>query len=220
MTPLVALERVSRTFGAGTAEEVHALVEVDLELCAGSLVVVAGPSGSGKSTLLNVVAGWERPDVGRVTVAGSQRPGHLPWDGLAVVPQSLGLLDDLTLRENAELPARLAGVANDLEPLLTAFALVEPADRLPRQTSLGQQQRAALARALALRPALLVADEPTAHQDRDSAHRVLAALRSAATRDGALVLVATHDPDASRYADRLLRVTAGRLDAVDLRPGG
>jgi ABC-type lipoprotein export system ATPase subunit len=205
-----------KSFARG-AEVVHALDDVGLAVDAGELVALAGPSGSGKSTLLALLCGWETPDSGTLTFAGplaGTAPEALDWTQLALVPQSLGLLADLTLLDNVLLPARVRGETAGARPraagLLADFGLSSLADRLPDQASLGEQQRAAVARALLLRPAVLLADEPTAHQDRDNADRLLAAL-AAQARTGSAVLLATHDPVAWARADRVLAMRDGRL---------
>ncbi|HSK36388.1 MAG TPA: ATP-binding cassette domain-containing protein [Actinomycetota bacterium] len=189
---------------------------VDLALYPGELVALVGPSGSGKSSLLGVLAGWEPPDAGELSWAAPAGLGGPAWSELATVPQALGLLDDLTVRENVALPVRLrlgprrAGEGRT-EELLGLFGLADLADRSPSETSLGQQQRAAVARALVLTPQLVLADEPSAHQDAAWVHDVFAALRQVVHDRGAACLVATHDPDALAFADRVLRLADGEL---------
>jgi len=202
------------------AETVTALAGVDLQVSAGEFVALVGPSGSGKSTLLAVLCGWETPDEGRLAHAGTgRRPEALGWAELALVPQALGLVADLTLADNVLLPARLRGsLAADrprAQQLLDRVGLAALTGRLPAQASLGEQQRAAVARALLLRPALLLADEPTAHQDRGHADRLLDAVADAA-HSGSAVLMATHDEEAWARADRVLSMRDGRL--VDRPP--
>jgi ABC-type lipoprotein export system ATPase subunit len=199
------------------AETVLALGGADLAVAAGEFVALVGPSGSGKSTLLALLCGWETADAGRLAYRGAladRRPDTLGWPELALVPQALGLVDDLSLLDNVLLPARLRGAAatesGRAHALLADFGLDHLADRYPHQTSLGEQQRAAVARALLLRPSVLLADEPTAHQDRQSADRLLDAVTDAA-RDGAAVLVATHDEVAWERADRVLSMRDGRI---------
>lgn len=199
---------------------VRALDGVDADFPSGVVTVVAGPSGSGKSTLLFVLAGWERVDSGTVELAGSlsrDRLDALPWRDLSLVPQALGLLEDLTIAENVALPARLAGVphAERLERLLDRLDLGPLASRRPAETSLGEQQRAAVARALLLQPAVVLADEPSTHQDVRRARLVFEALREAADA-GAAVVVATHDDEALAYVDRVLEVRDGLLHSRSL----
>ncbi|WP_019814093.1 ATP-binding cassette domain-containing protein [Saccharomonospora saliphila] len=207
--PLLTLSGVGRSY-RGTV----ALRPVDLRLWPGEFVALTGPSGSGKSTLLMLAGGWTRPDQGEIT-AHPPFPdvpvSRLGWRHLALVPQSLGLLDELTLAENVALAhiSRDAGDhgGDEADPsapargLLDALDLSEPADRLATHASRGEQQRAALARALAGGAALVLADEPTSHQDRQRAGLVCAALRAAADR-GTCVLVASHDPVVAEHADR------------------
>jgi ABC-type lipoprotein export system ATPase subunit len=211
--PLLEARGLDKTYRRGS-ERVHALRGVDLALYPGELVALVGPSGSGKSSLLGVLAGWEPPDAGQL--AWARQRSAPPWSQLATVPQALGLLEDLTVRENVALPVRLRlGPSRSregrTEELLGLFGLAELADRSPSETSLGQQQRAAVARALVLSPQLVLADEPSAHQDAAWVHDVFAALRQVVHDRGAACLVATHDPDALRFADRILDLVDGRL---------
>jgi putative ABC transport system ATP-binding protein len=199
------------------SETVTALAGVDLRVDAGEFVALVGPSGSGKSTLLTLLCGWEVPDEGRLSYLGplaDRRPETLGWRDLALVPQALGLVDDLSLADNVLLPARLRKTVAEAGPrvdvLLADFGLGHLADRYPHQASLGEQQRAAVARALVLRPAVLLADEPTAHQDRGHADRLLDAVVDAA-REGSAVLIATHDEQAWARADRVLSMRDGHL---------
>ena len=205
-----------KTFHRGS-ESVHALDGVDLRVAAGELVALVGPSGSGKSTLLALLCGWESADSGTLAYAGAladRPPSSLGWPELALVPQALGLVPDLSLADNVLLPARLRARAAEAgeraAQLLADFGIAHLADRYPHQASLGEQQRVAVARALLLRPAVLLADEPTAHQDRGHADALLDAL-TAQAREGSAVLIATHDEIAWSHADRVLSMRDGRL---------
>jgi len=198
-------------------EHVHALREVTLVLHPGELVALVGPSGSGKSTLLNVLCGWEKPDDGSMRwtaeLAGTS-PDRLPWGRLAIIPQALGLLDDLTVAENILLPARLTGRLAELRPradeLMESLGIAHLAGRYPKQTSLGEQQRCAASRALLLAPTLLLADEPTAHQDAGWTDAIFAEFRPL-LRHGGACLIATHNPETWGYADRVLSMHDGTL---------
>ncbi len=213
MTALVSVRGVTRRYGAG-GTTVVAVDDVSLTIGAGELLGLAGPSGSGKTTLVNLVLGWESPDVGAVERAV---PARASWADVAVVPQELGLLDELSVRGNVELPARLGRVLRaDSDELLASLALAELAERLPAELSLGERQRAAVARAVSCAPRLLVADEPTAHQDERRADMVMAVLRQVAERGGA-VLVATHDDRLLAQVDRIARMLDGRI-TVDTSP--
>ena len=193
-------------------EQVHALRGVSLEVGPGELVALLGRSGSGKSTLLNCLLGWETPDAGEVSVPGAAVPDQAPWTTVAVVPQRFGLLEELTLADNVALPARLAGLP---DPQAAALAALEAlrlgalAARMPEEVSLGEQQRTALARALVVRPAFLVADEPTGRLDEELTTHVLATLRAHCGTTGCGVLLASHDPVVIASADRVVRLHDG-----------
>lgn len=211
--PIVQVARLVKNYRRGS-EEVHALSGLDLELRAGEIVALVGPSGSGKSTLLNVLAGWEEPDSGELRwPQWERRP--VDWNEIAIVPQKLGLIDELTVWENVALPAKLSGVSRHearrrVEELLTPLGLMDLAERLPLEVSVGEQQRTAMARALMLEPTLLLLDEPTGHQDAESARKIFHLLR-AAVMAGASCLVATHNPEVLAYVDRVLRIRDGHL---------
>lgn len=207
----IAAEAVVKTYGDG-GEAVHALRGVSLTASAGELVGLVGRSGSGKTTLLNIAAGWERADEGTVRVPEGATTA---WADIAYVPQRLGLMDELRIRENLEYPARLAGElelrGELIDGLLQTLGLDGLADRYPRETSLGEQQRTAIARALVLGPALLIADEPTGHQDGAWARRVFALLADAAAT-GTCCLVATHDGSLAPHLDRVVTMVDGAIE--------
>ena len=188
------------------------LTGVDLDVAAGEVVAVAGRSGSGKTTFLTLVAGLEDPDAGTVEVLGIPAAAPHPWSDVALLPQSLGLLDELTVEENVALPCRLSGEdpALDLGHLLERLGLSRLVRRFPSEISLGEQQRTALARVMVLSPRLAVLDEPTGHQDDDHVAQVVAALEAAA-HAGSAVLVATHDQRVWEVADRVVRLDEGRV---------
>ena len=182
---------VHRAFGG-----VAVLRGVDLAVSAGELVTLSGPSGSGKTALLSLLCGFDFPDRGSVS------PGMASWSECAVLPQSLGLATELTLQENVALPLRLAGRA--------VSGVSELGARYPAQVSFGQQQRAALARAVVAQPAALLADEPTAHLDAESAVAAVGVLRRVAD-EGAAVLIATHHDAVHAVADRVLVLADGQV---------
>jgi putative ABC transport system ATP-binding protein len=219
--PLVDVVDLVKSYRRGD-EVVHALDGVTLSLPAGGLVGLVGRSGSGKTTLLNVVGGWEEPDRGRVAWSDGVPIGDRPaWADVAVLPQRFGLLEELSVRANVEYPARLAGRLDGerVDDLLDGLGLTELQDRQPRETSVGEQQRTALARAMVLRPRLLLADEATGHQDTGWARAVLEALRSAAA-EGTCCLVATHDEDVARGFDRVFAMADGRIGEPAPRSAG
>jgi ABC-type lipoprotein export system ATPase subunit len=190
--------------------DVTILRDVDLRLEPARLAVVAGRSGSGKSTLCHLVAGVMRPSAGAVSVA--DRPAHRvrDWAVVSLLPQRLALAAELTVAENALLPARLRGRTGGQPDLIERLGLDAIADRPARDTSLGEQQRTALARALVLGPAVAVLDEPTGHQDDEHVGLILDAM-GAAARAGTLVLVATHDQRVIDIADETVNLRSGRV---------
>ena len=209
MSAVVELSGVRKTFQRGQTVIV-VLNDLTAAVQPGEVVIVRGRSGSGKTTLLNILAGWQDPDAGTVTW-GVDHPES--WDRVAVVPQSLGLLPELTLGENIGLPGRLADSEGDVSGVAEKLEISHLLDRPVGGASLGEQQRAAIGRALIRRPSLLLADEPSSHQDLDRLHLVWRLIDEVAG-GGTGVIAATHDPDAFRYADRVLDLHDGRLVAA------
>ncbi len=214
--PLLSVSGLSKGFGRGGGR-VLALREATLELDRGDLGALVGRSGSGKTTILTLLAGLHEPDTGSIRYRlSTAEPASLPWAELAFLPQRFGLLPELSVRENVEYPARLAGRLGErrasIEALLERLGLAEHAARPPQETSIGQQQRTALARALVLSPAVLLADEPTSHQDagwRDGVWEVLVEVAEA----GTACLIATHEPEIAAYATRVWEVAEGVVSA-------
>ncbi|WP_081790649.1 ABC transporter ATP-binding protein [Nocardioides sp. URHA0032] len=210
----LSIQQVAHGYGAG-AGRVEVLHDVSLAAAPGELVAVAGPSGSGKSTLCHLAAGFETPERGTVTVDGRPADAVADWSVVAVVPQQHGLLAGLSVEDNICLPAYRAGV----DPVAALARLAEALDlgaftrRGVRETSLGEQQRTAVARALVLAPRLAVLDEPTGHQDDDHVAQVAAVLVGAA-HAGSAVLVATHDSRVWEVADRVVHLDEGRVTAL------
>ncbi|MFJ8915442.1 ABC transporter ATP-binding protein [Amycolatopsis sp. NPDC102389] len=199
--------------------DVEVLRGLELRVAAGELVTVSGRSGSGKSALLALLCGFDSPDSGSVLLDGIPIAGAPPWHTCAVLPQALGLANELTIAENVALPLRLRSdipkpSAKDIHArvaeLLEELGIGDLGDRYPLEVSFGQQQRVALARAVSGRPRVLLTDEPTAHLDAGSTPRVLRLLRRCA-EDGAAVIVATHDDEVHRIADRRVRLLDGVL---------
>jgi ABC-type lipoprotein export system ATPase subunit len=222
-SPLLSAEELHRTYGQGGTSTV-ALRNVSLRLAPGELVVVMGPSGSGKSTLLGIAAGFEPPDSGVVMWHGrpladlsATEVARRRASEFGVVFQSLGLFPALTARENVHLPLLISGADPDsaaaaAESWLRRVGLEDRAEHRLFELSLGQQQRVAVARALAPDPGIVLADEPTAEMDHEAANVVMEALREVSQRGGGVIL-ASHDPRVLLAANRVLVLRAGRLVA-------
>jgi putative ABC transport system ATP-binding protein len=219
MSTILQARGLAKTYGSDGVE-VLALRGVDLEVEEGEFVAVMGPSGCGKSTLLHLLGGLDRPTAGWIAL-GDRRVEALSETEWAVlrrreigfVFQFFNLVGTLTVAENVELPARLAGSSPDeararREELLERLGVSARAEAVPAKLSGGQQQRVALARALVNRPALLLADEPTGNLDSQSAAEVLALLREV-HRDGQTLVLVTHDARVAAAADRVVTLRDG-----------
>ena len=192
------LQRIEHRYGALTALRVDAW-----RAAAGEHWLLAGPSGSGKTTLLHILAGLTTPTAGVVVVGGVdlaslRGSARDRWRGRAIglVPQRLDLVGALDVRDNLRLAQWLAGLREDaarVDAMLAAVGIADLAGRYPRQLSQGQAQRVAIARAVVNRPALVLADEPTANLDDDHATAALELLRAQALATGATLVVASHD---------------------------
>jgi putative ABC transport system ATP-binding protein len=221
VTAVLEARGLRKVHGGGAAAVV-ALRDVDLELGHGEFLAVTGPSGCGKSTLLNLLGGLDRPTAGevrlhgeRVDGAGEARRARLRRTEVGFVFQFFNLIDNLTIADNVELPALLAGVParearRRAAELLARLGLAEAAGRAPGAMSGGQQQRVAIARALVNRPSVLLADEPTGNLDSAAAREVVGFLRKRADEGQAIVLV-THDLRVASAARRVIRMRDGAI---------
>ncbi len=219
--PAIALAGVNLSLGQGAAR-VHILKDIDLSIGSGEAVGLVGPSGSGKSTLLMVMAGLERADTGMVAVAG-ENLGKLDEDALArfrgrhvgIVFQSFHLIPTMTALENVAVPLELAGVAEAQTRARAELAAVGLADRLdhyPAQLSGGEQQRVAVARALAPNPAIVVADEPTGNLDEDTGQQIIDLLFAGHEKRGTTLVLVTHDTALAARCARVVRLRSGHID--------
>ncbi|MFH9425537.1 ABC transporter ATP-binding protein [Streptomyces sp. NPDC017529] len=216
-----------KTYGMGETQVV-ALDGVDVTIGRGRFTAVMGPSGSGKSTLMHCLAGLDTVSAGRVWLGGREITGlndrqltRLRRDHVGFMFQSFNLLPTLTAEENITLPLDIAGRAPDREWLREVIGTLGLGDRLrhrPAQLSGGQQQRVACARALAARPDLIFADEPTGNLDSRSGLEVLHFLRKAVDALGQTVVMVTHDPNAAAHADLALYLADGRIVDEMARP--
>ena len=221
MTALRA-EKLTRTFSS-SAGDVHACVDIDIEVHPGELVVVRGASGAGKTTLLNLLGGLDRPTAGRVwigdveaTTLDEDSLAQLRREQLGFVFQSFGLIPVLSAAENVEVPLRLQRMPPPERDARVAEALGlvglgGHAAQRPYELSGGQQQRVGIARALAARPQLLLADEPTGQLDSGTAATVMDLIGELVHARGVAAVVTTHDAALVRRADRVLELHDGRV---------
>jgi putative ABC transport system ATP-binding protein len=226
--PAVMAEGVELSLGTGRAR-VHILKHVSLEIGAGEAVGLIGPSGSGKSTFLMVMAGLERPDAGRVRIAG-QDLGELNEDELArfrgksigIVFQSFHLIPTMTALENVVVPLELAGRTDAFERAafeLEGVGLGGRFHHYPAQLSGGEQQRVALARALAPMPSLLIADEPTGNLDETTGREIMDLLFAKRAEHKSTLVIVTHDSSLVKRCDRVVAMRSGHIEeAPAMRP--
>jgi len=226
---LIQIKEVSKTYMMGETE-VSALRTVSLNIPKGGIVALMGPSGSGKSTLLNLIGALDKPTGGSVVVAG-QDIGRLTRDQqsgfrnatIGFVFQNFNLVPVLTTLENVLLPAQLGrqDLGEPLETratrLLNQVGLGKQINQSVNRLSGGQMQRVAIARALMNKPPIILADEPTANLDHDTADTVLTVLRDLCTSEGATVVIATHDQHVLTYCHRIIRLMDGKLLRDELR---
>jgi len=219
--PLVVATGLSRRYGSGPAATVG-LQDATCTIWPGDRIALTGPSGSGKSTLLHLIGGLDEPSTGTVTwPALGPRAGLRPGK-IVDVFQGPSLLLPLSVLENIRLPLILQGqldrdATEAAETALSVFGLGHLRDKLPEEISGGQAQRVAIARALAVRPALLLADEPTGQLDSATAVEVLGTLLDGVAKLGAAIVVSTHDP---RVAERLETIWSMRDGLLDPSPSG
>ena len=222
--PVVSCRGLSRVYGTQPMP-VQALTDVDIDIAPGEFVSLSGPSGSGKSTLLNLIGALDRPTEGEVIVDGVALGGldeaersDLRLTKIGFVFQAYNLIPVLSARENVEFIMQLQGVAarerhaRALE-MLESLGIADLANRRPGELSGGQQQRVAVARAIVTRPALLLADEPSANLDSKTTQTLLELLRSINVERGVTIVTATHDPIVMRYARRSVQMQDGRIVA-------
>ena len=222
--PLVQLAGVRKSFNVGEPNEVEVLHGIDLSLRRGDFCAVMGPSGSGKSTLLNIIGLLDRPTSGRLVIAGQETTGlddtaltRLRGHAIGFVFQYHHLIGAFSALENVMMPMLGANGFPSVEitaratQLLDLVGLAPWRDRPAGRLSGGQQQRVAIARALAMRPALLLADEPTGNLDTQSAALVFDLLRRVNSEQGTCILFVTHNPGLASRCDHTIQVVDGRV---------
>lgn len=225
--PAVECRGVIRDFGAGemTTRVLHG---VDLEVPTGEITLLVGPSGCGKTTLISIICGLLEPSAGEIRLFGVDRATltgrqlvEFRGKQIGFVFQQYNLLPALTAAENAAIPLIIAGVPRPVaveraRESLAQVGLAHRADARPAQLSGGQQQRVAIARALVHEPRLLVCDEPTAALDAQSGQTVMELLREVALQSGRAVLIVTHDNRVFNYGDRIVHMSDGRIEKIEV----
>ncbi|MDD3326154.1 MAG: ABC transporter ATP-binding protein [Zoogloea sp.] len=222
--PVIQLEGLTKAYNVGTPVETEVLHGLDLSLAQGEFAALIGPSGSGKSTLLNIIGLLERPTGGRLSIAGRDTASlseaeitQLRGRSIGFVFQFHHLLPAFSALENVTLPAIIARGVSDDEAEATALQLLDAvglkahAHKKPGELSGGQQQRVAIARALALKPRLILADEPTGNLDTHTADDIFALLRAFNRDTRCACLIVTHDPRLAARCDRVVQLVDGRI---------
>ncbi|PIT02059.1 ABC transporter ATP-binding protein [Bradyrhizobium nitroreducens] len=221
---ILKLEHVCKAYNVGLPTEVEVLHDIDLELDRGEFLALIGPSGSGKSTLLNIIGLLDRPTSGRLLIKGRDTAmlgddelTHLRGRTIGFVFQYHLLISAFTARENVMMPMLAdrgfpsAEIEARAEHLLLQVGLDKFGSNLANNMSGGQQQRVAIARALAMRPDLVLADEPTGNLDTKSADAVFDLMRRVNRESGTSFLLVTHNMDLARRCDRIIQVIDGRI---------
>ena len=224
LSPVLRLERVCKSYNIGLPVEVEVLHDIDLLLQPGEFVALIGPSGSGKSTLLNIMGLLDRPTKGRLFIEGNETSTlddaaitKLRGHSIGFVFQYHYLISAFTALENVMMPLLVEHVfpAEDMRQrardLLAQVGLTQWEDNLANNMSGGQQQRVAIARALAMKPALILADEPTGNLDSKSADAVFDMMRDVNQANGTTFLLVTHNMDLARRCHRIVEVVDGRI---------
>ncbi len=228
--PIVRLRDVYKSFQTGDVVT-KVLKGVDLDLANGEFAVIFGPSGCGKTTLLNIIAALDTPSSGSVNVGGQEldrmnraQLTNFRKDEIGFIFQAYNLLPTLTALENVEAALELLPFAGQKEmkqralDYLSRVELSDKADKFPAQLSGGEQQRVAIARALAKQPQLVLADEPTGNLDEETSGRILETMRTLNSETGATFAIVSHDPNLAELADRVVRLSDGKIESEKTHP--
>lgn len=223
---ILSAKHVTKIYGVGTSHPVTALNDVNLDLDAGDFVCVMGPSGAGKSTFINCLSTIDLPTKGQVYINNQEirtmsenEIGRFRYGNLGFIFQEFNLIDALTIRENIAVPLALANmpvkeIKERIEGIARRLEIIKLLDKYPGECSGGQRQRVAIARALVTHPKLIVADEPTGNLDSKNSHEILNIFGELNKHDGVAILMVTHDPMIASYADRMVYIKDGQIDAL------
>jgi len=223
---LVSVRNVNKVFQKAD-EEVYALRDVSLDVYSGEYLSIMGPSGSGKTTLFNMVGALDKPSSGEVLVGGQSLPklssaelSYFRCKHIGYVFQTYNLIPWLTARGNVMLPMTFLGVEDSAADkraveCLEMVGLSHRLDHTPGECSGGQQQRIAIARALANDPAIILADEPTANLDQKTGEEIIQLLKHLCEQEGVTVITATHDHKMLAASDRIVWIKGGRVDRIE-----
>ncbi len=226
-SPALTLRKISKSYSSGSKVAVTVLRGCDLDLAPGEIVALVAPSGAGKSTLLHIAGLLDTPDSGEVLLAGQPMTGHADRRrtaarraGIGFIYQFHHLLPEFSALENITLPQRANGVgkraaSSRARDLLQAVGLADRAAHRPAELSGGEQQRVAFCRALANRPSVLLADEPTGNLDTETAAQVFDVLTGLVRQTGMAALIATHNMELAAKMDRTLHLRRGVLTTSD-----
>lgn len=229
--PVIQVKKLYKIFRVGETK-VYALNGIDFSLYKGEFCAIVGPSGSGKSTLLNMLAGLEKPTKGEIVIAGkhieklSERQlVTFRRENVGFIFQSYNLLNTMNAVENVALPLSFRGVPRKkrLDTARTFMKLVgveKQADHMPNQMSGGQQQRVGIARALAVNPKIIFADEPTGNLDSKTTMEVIRLMRKIVREQNQTLVMVTHDNTLASYADRIIHVIDGKIVNIEQKDHG
>ena len=213
----IEIKNARKHYGEGDAL-VKALDDINLSLDEGKVYVILGPSGSGKSTLLNMVGGLDSLDDGEIIISGrnisradKESMTEYRREDIGFVFQFYNLIPDITVQENIEVVADISDNPLNINEVMEELGIAAYKNRFPKELSGGQQQRAAIARALANRPSLILADEPTGALDSTNGNEVMALLQDSVKKLNQTLVLITHNIDLAREADRIVRITDGKL---------
>ncbi|MCL6527847.1 MAG: ABC transporter ATP-binding protein [Thermaceae bacterium] len=227
-SPVVQLHEIRKVYDLGEAQ-FEALRGISLEILEGEMVALMGPSGSGKTTLMQIIGILDQPSSGRyvlrgrdVTELSENERAEVRNQEIGFVFQAFHLLPRMSVLENVEVPMTYAGfsAAQQRERALGVLSRVGLSGKernLPSQLSGGQKQRVAIARALAMRPALLLADEPTGNLDSKTSTEIMGLFQEL-NDEGTTVIIVTHEPDIAEYTERIVRIRDGRLESDQPNP--